>query len=147
MPEMALLLNLFEKIFVMDIFLTVHFIIATLPLLICFLFAVHDSVFRLPSRAVFPPFANRWTGYGGAWIVVLLIVYCCAWIVFTFGGCDGTIKGCCTCAHIPRPVGDYAYTLMFFGFIYIVTTLVPALVLLAGADLAFRFRLKKATAP
>ncbi|APG46321.1 hypothetical protein PhaeoP97_00891 [Phaeobacter porticola] len=48
--------------------------------------------------------------------------------------------------HLPQAMGNCAYFLKFFGFIYIVTTLLPALVLLAGVEIAYRIRETKSGA-
>ncbi|UWQ31598.1 hypothetical protein K3555_13445 [Leisingera sp. M527] len=125
-----------------------HFTVATLPLLIGFILAMRDIVLRAPSNATFPPFANRWTGYCGAWIVVLLIAYCCAWITFTYGGCSGGIKhSAARCYHIPNAAAQYASFIMFFGFIYLVSTLMPAFVILTATEAAYRLRKKRVTGP
>ncbi|AHD03124.1 hypothetical protein [Leisingera methylohalidivorans] len=126
-----------------DLSLAAHFTVTTLPLVTCFAFALRDTIRRTPSQALFPPFANRWTGYGGLWIVILLVAYCCAWIALTFGGCTGGFKNCCTCTLIPDSVGRYASFLILFGFIYLITTALPALVLFGGVEIAYRLRTRK----
>lgn len=126
-----------------DIFLTAHFTVATLPLAICFILALRDIIQRRSSNPLLLPYTNRWTGYGGLWMVTLLIIYCCAWIAFIYGGCSGGVKHTSAkCSLIPDAAGQYASVLMFFGYIYLVTTLMPAFVLFAAAELSYRLRRK-----
>ncbi|MEX0301609.1 MAG: hypothetical protein AB3N24_04220 [Leisingera sp.] len=130
----------------MDLMLTAHFAVATLPLPLCFLLALRDITLRTPSEATFPPFANKWTGYLGFWLVLLLVVYCCSWIVFTYGGCSGGIKhSSARCYYVPDAMGQYASFIMFFGFIYLISTLMPALVILTITEAIYRLRLRKVT--
>ncbi|KIC07871.1 hypothetical protein RA19_22390 [Leisingera sp. ANG-M1] len=128
----------------MDFQLVFHFAAATLPLLICFVCAVRDTVNKAPSQATLAPFANRWAGYGASWILVLLLIYCGAQAALTLGDCRGGFKDCCSCALIPDAAGRYASFLTFFGFLYILAVVFPALALFAGIEIAYRWRRRKA---